>query len=113
MADVRGVWTPEKLERLKGACAQGLSTHDMSVMFGVSPSSVLFRIRRHKFPRVKTARVKPFTKRAPSVNINPEAYELYTGEPAVHIPPERLAFLDIPSRIGDKRYYRDGRVEAV
>lgn len=33
--------------------------------------------------------------------------------PGHHVEPARLAFLDIPSRIGNTRYFRDGRTEAV
>lgn len=47
------------------------------------------------------------------ISVSRETYKGTELQPTPGIRAERFAAFDLPSRIGDKLYYPDGRVEAV
>lgn len=106
----RRVWTPELIDQLRELAEAGEATLDISLKLEFSTSSVLQKIREHGIKR--PARRKPVVATAPS-ETDPAPYALYQGEPKAYMAPGSQQFLSIPSRRGNRRFYRDGRVEIV
>lgn len=119
-----GTWSPEVLEEALALSAWGLSYAQIveQLDLGVHPETLARRLRKARKEGVAAASVRdgdsPVTKSKKGLRQmafrwdDPEVYDPSVDAPKYHRPGSQ-DFLGIPSRLGGKLYYRDGRVESA